>query len=174
MAEPNTKSKSDPSATAVKFKRWVVVLSLVLAGSDFLLGPSIGLPAFFIIPVMLAGWFSGMRLAIALAVLLALSRFFVHWAWQFPLDLMPAVVNNLMRAVTFMAVAYVTARAAKLFRDLRKRVEMLEQQLPVCRCCGVIRIEDGSWVTVEELPRVAPEKRPMCAACEEKRYGSFA
>jgi len=170
-----TKAQGRVSAYDAKRLTWkVLALSLVLMVSDLLLGPTLGLPVFFIVPVMLAAWFSGVRLAVTLAVFLAVFRFFVHWAWQFPLELLPAVVNNVMRCVTFVAVGYVTARAAKLIRDLRTRVELLEQQLPVCKGCGVIKRPDGSWGALESLPETPPERRPLCPACEEKHYGAYS
>ena len=151
----------------------VILLALVLLAVDFILGPYIQFPVFFVLPVILAAWLSGMRLAIILAVALAAIRLTFHWIWEFPSDFMPAVVNNLMRACVLLIVGYGTAKTAMHMKNLQKRVELLEKQLPVCSCCGLIRDGKGSWIPLNDLPP-SDKSQALCPRCEEKHYGTFS
>jgi len=86
-------------------------------------------------------------------------------------------VNNLMRGAVYVIIAYATARSAKLVSDLRRRVALLEAQMPVCRQCGTVQRDDGAWVPLESLGpehTVRPGKRRLCAACEEKKFGAYS
>jgi hypothetical protein len=152
----------------------ILVLVLILIAIDFVVGPYIQFPVFFVLPVMVAAWTTGVGWAFSLALFMAVARFFCHWYWDFPMDYMPAVVNNLMRFSVLIVVAYATARIAKLVRDLRQRVDQLERLLPVCRDCGLIRNEDGTWVPVNSLQQATKISQTVCPHCEDKRYGSYS
>ncbi|WP_069961913.1 hypothetical protein [Lacunisphaera limnophila] len=147
-----------------------MTLALVLMAVDFVLGPYIQFPVFFVVPVMLAAWHYNVAWAVLIALAMAGVRFLYHWYWNFPLEVMPATLNTVMRALVLILVAWATARTALLVRRLRKRVEELEAQLPVCKGCGVIRGEDGAWVEVGSLPAKASLH---CPTCEEKQYGLY-
>ncbi len=141
----------------------------VLISLDFLSGPTLQFPVFFVVPVMLAAWFHGAGLAIRLAIGLALARFACHWVWGFPIEVMPAILNNVMRGVALIGLAYVTAVIALRMNALRARVNQLEARLPICPGCGLVRDEAGAWLPLADLP--VPRSRPSCAACEERTEG---
>lgn len=145
----------------------VIALAVVLVFADLLAGPYVQFPVFFVIPVMLAAWSSGPTFALGMAMCLAFARFLCHWLWDFPMDLMPAVVNNLMRVTVLGILAYATAKTAQLIRSMRERIALLERQLPICPGCGLIRDKEGQWVLLESLP-VVKEQKPRCTACEER------
>ena len=46
--------------------------------------------------------------ACALAASLSIMRFTSNWAWGFPMSYDAALVNNVLRAVTLMLVAFLT------------------------------------------------------------------
>lgn len=152
----------------------VILLSLVLLAVDFIVGPYIQFPVFFVLPVIIAAWVSGMRLALILAVALAAVRLSFHWIWDdIPADIVPAVVNNVMRACVLLLVGYGTAKTAMHMRSLQRRIDLLEKQLPVCSSCGLIRNDKGVWVPLSDMPR-CDKARPLCPVCEEKHYGTFS
>jgi len=134
---------------------------------DFLSGPDIQFPVFFIIPVMLMAWYYSSTWAMVTAVVMSGVRLIFHWYWHFPAEVFPAVLNTGMRGVVLIAVAFLTGHMALVVRMLRRRVAELEGQMPVCHECGLIRQEDGTWV---DLGRLTPKPRPLCPQCEERQY----
>ncbi len=140
-----------------------------LIALDFLTGPTVQFPVFFVVPVILAAWYHGAALAFRFALVFVLARFACHWAWGFPMELFPAILNNLMRGMVLAGLAYGTALIAVRMNSLRIRVNQLEARLPICPGCGLVRDEAGTWLPLAELP--APSVRPSCAACEERTHG---
>jgi hypothetical protein len=151
----------------------IVLFAALLVVVDFVFGPYIQFPVFFVLPVMLAAWYCGAMLAVGLALALGLARFLCHWYWSFPMDFMPAIVNNVLRVIALLMVGYGTAFVSKTIRDLRKRVSVLEQQLPVCKDCGLIQTANGEWVPVESLEVKSEYAHTSCPHCQDKRYGSI-
>jgi hypothetical protein len=143
-------------------------LAAVLMVVDFCLGPYIQFPVFFVVPVMLIAWYYNTGWAVVVALAMAGGRFLVHWYWKFPMEVMPAAVNTVMRGAVLVVIAYATASTALLVRRLRQRISELEGQLPVCQGCGLIQSTETAWVDAGTLPRKA---RCLCPACEERRYG---
>lgn len=151
--------------------QWKVMLLVVLlVAADFMAGPQIQFGFFHVVPVMLAAWYHGAWLGIAVAVVMTATRFTFHWMWDFPMALVPTVINSGIRLVILSGVGGVCAAMSHYVRGLRARITRLEGQLPVCVSCGVIRREDGSWVEVSSLP--PPSKHLLCPRCEERHYGS--
>jgi hypothetical protein len=163
-ADPFTESNPPPA-------RWpLLACSALLVCLDFILGPAFALPAFYVLPVIWAAWSHGLRLACVLACGLCILRFASHWSRGFPFDFSPAVTNNLLRNATLVIVAGLTARVAQMLRRQRIRIRHLEQNLPVCTSCSLIRHADGRWLPVEAI---ATEDRPrelLCPDCERRRY----
>lgn len=153
-------------------KPWKLLgLTGALLVVDFALGPYIQFPVFFVVPVMLMAWYYNTAWAVAVALILAGGRFLFHWHWQFPIEVMPAAVNTVMRGLVFVVIAYVTAGTAVLVRRLRQRIAELEAQLPVCAECGLVQSDGSKWVDAGELP---PKPRCLCPSCEERRYGMLS
>lgn len=166
--EPPTKGRRAAKAMIQESRPWkLLVLAAVLLVVDFCLGPYIQFPVFFVIPVMLIAWYYNTGWAVAVAVAMAVGRFAFHWYWKFPMEVMPAAVNTVMRGIILVLIAYVTASTALLVRRLRQRVADLEAQLPVCEDCGLIQSGEADWVDAHELK---PRGRCFCPTCEEKRY----
>ena len=121
------------------------------------------------LPVISAAWYQGFRFACALAASLSIMRFTSNWAWGFPMSYDAALVNNVLRAVTLMLVAFLTEQLASQMRNLKKRLNQLEARLPVCPECGVACRHDSSR---QPLPRVrAPRLRraaglSRCQPCQ--------
>ena len=157
--------RAQPAQAAWK----VLLLAAILMAVDFSLGPNIQFGFFYVVPVMLAAWFHGSGMAIALAVAMAIARMFFHWIWDFPVSVMTALINNVFRVAMLTLVAIAISRLSRHVRELRQRIFLLEGQLTVCRCCGVIRVEDGSWAPLNAVEQ--PEILPICPRCDEKHYG---
>jgi hypothetical protein len=169
MPEAMSNPASAPKPGFYATRSGLVVQVCGLIALDFFSGPTLQFPVFFVVPVMLAAWYHGAGLAIRLALGLALARFACHWIWGFPLELFPAILNNVMRGSVLAGLAYVTALVAYRMNSLRNRVGQLEARLPICPGCGLVRDEAGAWVPLADLP--VPASRPSCAACEDRTSG---
>jgi hypothetical protein len=169
MNPPPSQQVPAKSGALTEPRPWkLLALTGALLVMDFGLGPYIQFPVFFVVPVMLTAWFYNTAWAVAVALILAGGRFLFHWYWQFPVEVMPAALNTVMRGLVFVVIAYVTASTAVLVRRLRGRISELEAQLPVCPECGLVQNDGSKWVDAGVLP---PKPRCLCPSCEERRYG---
>jgi hypothetical protein len=116
---------------------------------DYLLGPLIQFPIFYLIPVALSAWFDGVAASLALAVGLPLVRLYLMSQWDFPLGVQTAFINAAIRIVVLSSVAVVTSRTARQTRLLALEVDVLEGLLPICAHCKKIRDESGEWQRLE-------------------------
>ena len=165
------------SATSVspKARRWPVLLcSAALVALDFIFGPAFAMPALYVFPVIWAAWSIGLLFSCLLACAFCLLRFVSHWAWGFPFEINPAVINNLLRSTTFILVACLTARIAHQLRHQHKRIHQLERQLIVCTSCSLVRQPDGNWMDLDQLHSDDNAHQLLCPECERKRYGISA
>jgi len=162
--EPTAKLRPSP---------WrLIACSAVLVALDFLLGPQYAISVFFVLPVISAAWYQGLRFACVLAATFSLMRFMSNWAWGFPMSMDTALVNNVMRAVTLMLVAFLTEQLASQMRKLKKRQALLEACLPVCPQCGVACRHDGQWLPIQHAQPLSTTTPPgsLCPECERKGY----
>ncbi|CAM3139849.1 DUF4118 domain-containing protein [Rariglobus hedericola] len=162
---PGAKSRPNPAR--------VLVYSALLVILDFVSGPQYAVSVFFVLPVIYAAWYQGFRFACFLAAGLSIMRFMSNWAWGFPMSHDTALVNNVLRAVTLILVAFLTEQLASQMRALKTRQERLESQLPICPECGLACRHDGQWVPLEDgtmnLSKTTPPKS-LCPECERRNY----
>lgn len=154
---------------------WFSFSALVLA-VDFITGPYILFPVFFVLPVMLVAWNCSFRCALVLAILLCSVRFGFHYLWGFPWTIAAAVINTFMRCCVLVLLAWITATLASRTRSLRERIATLEGIVPICASCKDIRDESGQWHRMERY--VSERSRAqfshgVCPKCAEKLYGEF-
>jgi hypothetical protein len=158
-------------------QRWTwFALGAVFAILDFVTGPFIQFPIFFVLPVMLMAWTTGLRWASILAITLSLVRFSFHFWWQAPWTAGIAVINAILHGGVLLVLATVTAKLANYGRALRERVQTLEGILPICAFCKDIRNETGHWQQVESYVSHHSEAQfshGVCPKCAEKHYGEF-
>ena len=138
----------------------VLVLTLVLGVVDLATGYELQFFLFYFIPVTLAAWCCGRKLAVFIAVLSA-----VVWAAADRLSGHPytysalALWNTTIRLLAFLIVGLLMARVQSLLLRERKITADLQQALsevntlsgllPICARCKKIRNDQGYWQQLE-------------------------
>lgn len=169
---PHTTSPFGPGAKSRPNPWRVLACSAVLAGLDFASGPQYAVSVFFVLPVIYAAWYQGFRFACGLAAGLTFMRFLSNWAWGFPTSYETALVNNTLRALTLILVAFLTEQLASQMRAQKKRQLQLESHLPVCTECGLACRADGQWVPLDDASHLSKTTPPgsLCPDCDRRRY----
>ena len=140
---------------------------------DYLLGPLIQFPVFYLIPVVLCAWFDGLAPSLILALGLPLIRLYLMSQWDFPLGVEAAVINAGIRAAVLSSLAVVTARTGHQTRLLAQEVSALEGLLPICSHCKKIRDENDEWQRLERYitqRSSAQFTHGICPECRATHY----
>ncbi len=127
----------------LRIKAWHwLVLAVLMVAVDYVGGPTIQFPFLFLIPVMLAAWFTGSRAGLILALLLPAARLlYGSAAWGDWLTL-TAVANCMIRIAVFSLIALLTSFAAG--------VRVLRGLIDICAHCRKVMDAQGKWSTVED------------------------
>jgi len=153
----------------------LIGLSLVILAFDYVYGPQIRFPILFIIPIWLALWYFGKKLALSLAIILPLIRFGFNLFREIDIALWESAINAVLRIITFVFIVYVTHYAIQA-KDLEKRVQKLEGILPICSFCKRIRVGDNEWVRLEEYITTHTEAQlshGLCPDCAREHYSKY-
>jgi hypothetical protein len=154
-----------------------VALALLMSGLDYLAGPLIQFPIAFVVPVVLASWFSGRAWGLGLAVALPLVRLHFVSLRDVPWEIEYSVVNALIRIAVFGGIALLVDRTARLDRELARRVDALEGLLPICSSCKRIRDEEETWQPIESYiaaRSAATFTHGYCPPCAKRYFGEYA
>ena len=153
---------------------WWFVLSAILLVLDYYLGPHIQFTATFVVPVLLAAWYTGHSSALSLAVVLPLTHLaFMLVVWNELASASSNVLSTMVRAGVYAFVGSVVARLAQHERELEREVEALEGLLPICMYCKSIRNDTGEWEKLEAYlsnRTDATFTHGVCAKCEDLHY----
>ena len=155
----------------------VAALAAATLGVDFLLGPYIAFPVFYVLPVMLAAWHHGPRLALAMAVAMPGVRLGYNHYWDVPWASFEAWINCGSRIAVLSTIAVLTARTAAQTRELAREVRMLEGLLPICSHCKRIRDEGNRWERLEQYISARSQARfthSICPGCLHHHYADYA
>lgn len=145
-------------------------------GIDFATGKYVMFPILFVVPVMLAAWFSAKRTAYALAVVLPLGRLAIASLFDKPDPFVFLALNALIRMAVLGLLAYLVARTARQTKELAQRVKQLEGILPICMFCKRIRDGQENWHPLEvyiSQHSKANFSHGICADCAKKHYGEY-
>jgi hypothetical protein len=157
---------------------WWFGLALVLVAADFAMGPYVQFAATFVVPVLLAAWYSGMVPALVLAFALPLVRLaFMLTVWDEPWAFGAIAGTAALRSSVFVFIAVVVSRLAEHERQLEREVEILEGLLPICMHCKSIRNDAGTWETLEgyiSTRTPASFTHGLCSACAQQHYPEMA
>lgn len=152
----------------------VGLAALVLA-LDFIAGPVILFPVFFIFPVVFAAWFSAPRYGYVLAILQPLVKFgFAFFSRDLQGTLSVSVINLIIRIMVLLFIAYLVSRTAQQTRELAREIKLLEGILPICSFCKKIRDEHNEWQQMEAYlaeHSKADFTHGVCPECAERHYG---
>jgi hypothetical protein len=150
-----------------------ILLSMGVIVLDYLTGPFIYFPIFFLFPIVLATWFNGLRWGLFFAFCLPLSRIFFPLFWPVPWSFLEVFVNAVIRILFFALVVLLVDREVKR-RALLAEVKILRGLLPICSFCKKIRTKDNTWVPVEEYLYEHSEaefSHGFCPDCSKEHYG---
>ncbi len=148
--------------------------SIVVLVLDLWTGPFLQFPVFFVLPVLLSGWFSGGLWGVSLALALPLVRLSFFSVWGLPYSLGIAVTNTAVRMLVLVVIAVLAHRAAERTRSLEAEVRILEGIVPICAFCKKMREDDGTWVRLEQYigsRSTARFSHGLCPECALEHYG---
>ena len=177
MNSPAPKSAFKSRMLAALARPWPHVLAGAgVLGIDLATGKYVMFPILFVVPVMLAAWFSAKRTAYALAALLPLGRFVIASSFEAPDPVFFLALNALIRMAVLGLLAYLVARTARQTKELDQRVRQLEGILPICMICKRIRDDHNEWQQLESY--ISKHSRAnfthgLCADCAKQHYGEY-
>jgi len=156
---------------------WWIAAGVLFAAGDYFTGLSNAFPAFYIVPVTLAAWYSGRRPALALAIGLPLVNLALSaWQWTPEASVARLLTTTMVRGSIVVVMALWFARLAEHERDLRRHVHTLEGLLSICAFCKKIRNEGGEWERLETFISKRSQahfSHSVCPACGKAHYPSY-
>jgi hypothetical protein len=141
---------------------------------DYLTSQATNFPVVYVLPVILAAWYSGMWPAVGLAIAVPVFRLmFLVMPHSSPGQMVGVAAATALRGVVIIFLALWFARLAEFERSLQRRVKILEGMLPVCSYCKNIRNDKGDWERMESYISRRSEaefSHGICPSCTEKHY----
>ena len=148
------------------------LLSFLIIVFDLLTPPQIMLSIFFVIPVIITGWYNGLRWSLILSVTLPLTRLliaiFIEPLWSVSYN----IINAIARIVVLSIVSFI---AAKLSYSV-KQIKVLEGLIPICANCKKIRDHNQEWQPLEKYITARSDAQfthGICPDCAKLLYGDI-
>ena len=153
---------------------WWIALGGVMLVIDHFTSTGQQFPVGYVIPVILAAWYSGKWAAVGLAVAFPVLRLsFIVLTQEAAGGMASHALPILFRGIVIIILALWFARLAEFERSLERRVKVLEGLVPICSFCKNIRNEAGEWERLEKYisRRSSAEfSHGVCPSCNEKHY----
>lgn len=163
------------------------ILLLVVGCLDHITGRKLGFFVFYFLPISVAGWYCGTRMALLFAAAASIVWFIVEQFSGFPFSSeLYRYWNGGVRLVAFVIIAVVMSRIRvaidrekELNEELSQRIAEVKQLgglLPICANCKNIRDDKGYWHRVESFVRQHSDAKfshSICPVCMEKLYPEF-
>ena len=141
---------------------------------DYMVAGGGQFPVVYVIPVILAAWYSGKWPAVALATAVPVFRLLVFvLPFHQPEGFAALALTTAVRGIVIVFLALWFARLAEFERELQREVKVLEGLLPICSFCKNIRNDAGDWERLEKFISRQSEaefSHGICPACAEKHY----
>ena len=150
---------------------WIALSLLVLAWDGIDGGAMLLPPAMFLVPVLLAAWYSEARWAFSLAAALPLAHLALCRTMGTPIGLSTTVAAG-GRMGLLAVLALLASGTARQVRSTRS----LDGLVPICSFCKRIRRDDQSW---EILERFISERSQVlfshtfCPDCAHERFADL-
>ena len=172
-----------PNKTRLAFEYFLYSLMVAVLGYiDYATGVEIVIFAFYLIPIRLAavrlGLVGGILISIWATFAWSVSDYFAGLTYSNQLVI---VWNVLVRLMSFLVVAWLSARNVALFAEeraasarLRKalsEIKLMEGLLPICASCKKIRDERGQWNVLEHYIQqhsTATFTHGLCPECAQQ------
>jgi hypothetical protein len=153
--------------------RWWIGIAVLLIWADLMMGPNSQFPVVYVIPVILAAWYSGRFPALALAVVTPLAHLLLLAAlWKAP-GAATLALQTTLRGAVIMAMALWFARLSEHERAVQQHVRALEGLLCICSFCKSIRNDAGEWERLESYISDRSDTRfshGFCPVCQRTHY----
>jgi hypothetical protein len=153
----------------------MALMALILA-SDYLTGPLILFPVFYLVPVALIAWTNGRGWGLLFAIVMPLVRVYFSLIWPVPWSLTALVINTGIRILVLGGFAILVDMVATHKRQLVNEIQMLRGILPICSFCKKIRDQDGNWDVLEHYISKRSQARfshSVCPDCAQEHYPEF-
>ena len=151
---------------------WTLAAALFIA-LDYFLDAGTAFPTLYLIPVILAAWYSGRSAAIALAAAVSVFHLLVLiLGWQGESLTLP-ILMTIVRGAVISVIALWFARLSEHERQLHRYVVKLEGLLPICSFCKSIKNEAGDWESLEAFISERSDAdftHGLCPSCLKKHY----
>lgn len=155
---------------------WWIALGAVMLWIDYLTSTSAHFPVVYVLPVILAAWYSGVRPALLLAIAVPTFRLlFLVMPVHPPEGIATLALATALRGVVIVFLALWFARLAEFERSLELKVKVLEGLVPICAHCKNIRNETGEWERLEKYisrRSKAEFSHGICPSCSDKHYAA--
>jgi hypothetical protein len=155
---------------------WWAATAALLFGLDYRVGLAARFPTLYVIPVVLAAWYSGRGPAMALAVTFAAEHALLQLAQPAAGALLPQLTLTAVRGAVILVLGVWFARLSNHEQALRSRVRTLEGLLPICSICKNVRNETGEWEQLEQYigkRSDATFSHGLCPTCQQIHYGKY-
>jgi hypothetical protein len=153
---------------------WWIALGAAMLWVDYLTLRTGQFPVVYVLPVILAAWYSGKWPAMGLAIAVPLFRLLVLvLPLTAPEHKVSLALATAFRGIVIAFLALWFARLAEFERALQTRVNVLEGLLPICAFCKNIKNEGGEWERMERFISRRSEaefSHGICPSCAEKHY----
>jgi hypothetical protein len=146
-----------------------LALSAAIIALEYYTGPYVQFAILLVFPVTLATVLHGVRIGVALGVLLPLLRLAFFASWPLPSSWELATVDALTDVAVLAGAAVFIDRMVGQERQLR----MLQGLLPICSFCKRIRDEAGDWRQLESYiasRSAARFSHTFCPDCGRRHY----
>ena len=163
------------------------LLLLLVGWLDYVTGRELGFFVFYFLPISIAAWYRGSRMALLFAVAASIVWFIVERLNGFPFSSeLFRYWNGGVRLVAFVILALIMSRIRlaidrekELNEELSQRIAEVKQLsglLPICANCKNIRDDKGYWHQVESYVRQHSDARfshSICPPCMKELYPDF-
>ena len=153
---------------------WWVLIGVAMIAIDYFGGPDSQFPVLYVIPVILAAWYSGRKTAAWLAIVVPLVHLFVLLVALPPgQNTTLLAVMTVARGAVILIMALWFARLAEHERQLLRYVVKLEGLLPICAVCKSIRNETDVWEPLETFISKRSDAdftHGVCPSCLRHHY----
>jgi hypothetical protein len=153
---------------------WWALIGVAVLAIDYAAGPDSQFPVLYVIPVILAAWYSGRKPAAWLAITVPLFHLVVVLFTLPPgQNTTLLAVMTVARGVVVLIMALWFARLSEHERQLLRYVVKLEGLLPICSMCKSIRNEKGVWEPLEAFISQRSDAdftHGLCPHCLRRHY----
>lgn len=153
---------------------WWIALGAAMLWVDYVVSGGGQFPVVYVIPVILAAWYSGKWPAVGLAIAVPVFRVLVFvMPFHQPEGFGSLLLATALRGIVIVFLALWFARLAEFERELQREVKVLEGLLPICSFCKNIRNDAGDWERLEKFISRQSEaefSHGICPTCAEKHY----